>query len=280
VDPDLWSVRADPGQIEQVIMNLVVNARDAMPTGGQLTINLANFTLDSADSTYSPAISPGTYVRITVRDTGCGIDAETLLHIFEPFFTTKEAGRGTGLGLAMVYGIVQQSGGSIAVESELNRGTIFRIVLPRADREPEMPVEERPVTSPRERAETVLLAEDDTLVRKFAREVLNREGYSVIEAARGDEALELASRTPGPIHLLLTDVVMPGMNGRALWEKLSAHRSETRVLFMSGYTDDAVVRRGVGDDGLPFLQKPFTFVALAREVRRVLGRDETSVARR
>jgi signal transduction histidine kinase/ActR/RegA family two-component response regulator len=280
VDPDLWSVRADPGQIEQVIMNLVVNARDAMPTGGQLTINLANVTLDSADSTYSPAISPGTYVRITVRDTGCGIDAETLLHIFEPFFTTKEAGRGTGLGLAMVYGIVQQSGGSIAVESELNRGTIFRIVLPRADREPEMPVEERPVTLPRERAETVLLAEDDTLVRKFAREVLNREGYSVIEAARGDEALELASRTPGPIHLLLTDVVMPGMNGRALWEKLSAHRSETRVLFMSGYTDDAVVRRGVGDDGLPFLQKPFTFVALAREVRRVLGRDETSVARR
>jgi DNA-binding response OmpR family regulator len=175
---------------------------------------------------------------------------------------------------------VQQSGGSIAVESELNRGTIFRIVLPRADREPEMPVEERPVTLPRERAETVLLAEDDTLVRKFAREVLNREGYSVIEAARGDEALELASRTPGPIHLLLTDVVMPGMNGRTLWEKLSAHRSETRVLFMSGYTDDAVVRRGVGDDGLPFLQKPFTFVALAREVRRVLGRDETSVARR
>jgi signal transduction histidine kinase/ActR/RegA family two-component response regulator len=279
VDQALWSVRADPGQIEQVIMNLVVNARDAMPTGGQLTIDLANVTLESADATYSPAISPGSYVRITVRDTGCGIDADTLSHIFEPFFTTKEAGRGTGLGLAMVYGIVQQSGGSIAVESELNRGTVFRIVLPRVNREPELPVEERTVTSPRERAETVLLAEDDTLVRKFAREVLNREGYSVIEAARGDEALELASRTAGPIHLLLTDVVMPGMNGRALWEKLSAHRSETRVLFMSGYTDDAVVRRGVGDDGLPFLQKPFTFVALAREVRRVLGRDQGSVAR-
>ncbi|RPH62136.1 MAG: response regulator, partial [Acidobacteria bacterium] len=277
VDEGLWSVRADPGQIEQVIMNLVVNARDAMPNGGQLTIDLANVTLDSADSTYSPAIGTGRYVRITVRDTGCGIDAETLSRIFEPFFTTKEAGRGTGLGLAMVYGIVQQSGGSIAVESELNRGTVFRVVLPQVEREAEVLAEEPLHTAREGTAETVLLAEDDTLVRKFAREVLKREGYAVIEAARGDEALEMASRTSGPIHLLLTDVVMPGMNGRALWEKLSASRAETRVLFMSGYTDDAVVRRGVGDDGLPFLQKPFTFVALAREVRRVLGRDRHGV---
>jgi DNA-binding NtrC family response regulator len=175
----------------------------------------------------------------------------------------------------MVYGIVQQSGGSIAVESELNRGTAFRIILPRVEREAEVVVEEPlPAARPRT-AETVLLVEDDSLVRKFAREVLMREVYIVIEAARGDEALAVASRTAGPLHLLVTDVVMPGMSGRALWEMLSASRTETRVIFMSGYTDDAVVRRGVGDDGLPFLQKPFTFNVLAREVRRVLGREPT-----
>jgi DNA-binding NtrC family response regulator len=157
----------------------------------------------------------------------------------------------------------------------LNRGTAFRIILPCVEREAEVAVEEPLPTARPGTAETVLLAEDDSLVRKLAREVLMREGYIVIEAARGDEALEVASRTAGPIHLLLTDVVMPGMSGRALWEKLSARRTETRVIFMSGYTDDAVVRRGVGDDGLPFLQKPFTFNALAREVRRVLGHEPT-----
>jgi signal transduction histidine kinase/ActR/RegA family two-component response regulator len=263
--PELWSVMADPGQLEQVVMNLALNARDAMPDGGSLIIELVN-----VDEPH------GRYVVLTVTDNGCGMDASTLARIFEPFFTTKGEGRGTGLGLAMVHGIVEQSGGSIAVQSEPGRGTSFRVALPRAKEgvvAPEAPPA-APVT--RRRNETVLLVEDEPAVRTLARQVLRKEGYEVLEAARGDEALDIALRHPRTIHLLLTDVVMPGMSGRRLWEQLSTCRPDAKVLFMSGYTDDAVVRHGIRDAGLPFLQKPFSLTALADAVRRAIDAELVS----
>jgi signal transduction histidine kinase/ActR/RegA family two-component response regulator len=257
--PELWDVMADPGQLEQVVMNLALNARDAMPDGGSLRIELEN--LEDPE---------GQHVVMTVTDNGCGMDAATMSHIFEPFFTTKEEGRGTGLGLAMVHGIVEQSGGSIAVQSEPGRGTSFRVTLPRA-KDGVVALEGPSAQSGAgPRTETVLLVEDEPGVRTLARDVLRREGYEVLEAARGDEALDIAARHPRRIHLLLSDVVMPGMSGRHLWEQLSTSRPDAKVLFMSGYTDDAVVRHGIREAGLPFLQKPFSLAALADAVRRAL----------
>ena len=269
IAPDLWQVMADPGQLEQVVMNLVLNARDAMPDGGSLRIELEN--LDDAE---------GQCVVMIVTDDGCGMDAATMSHIFEPFFTTKDEGRGTGLGLAMVHGIVEQSGGSIAVQSEPGRGTSFRVTLPRAKdgmAAPEAP-SAQPIAGPR--TETVLLVEDEPGVRTLAGEVLRREGYEVLEAARGDEALHIAARHPRRIHLLLSDVVMPGLSGRHLWERFSASRPDAKVLFMSGYTDDAVVRHGIRDAGLPYLQKPFSLAALADAVRRALEAESVRLAER
>jgi signal transduction histidine kinase/ActR/RegA family two-component response regulator len=269
---DLWWVKADPGQLEQVVMNLAVNARDAMAEGGRLSITLENVHSASLGVLQDRSARGGQSVSMTVSDTGCGMDAETRSRIFEPFFTTKEQGRGTGLGLAMVCGIIEQSGGSIAVDSQPNRGTSFRILLPRAEEEPtadahqEMPVDLAGAD------ETILLVEDEQTVRDFVRQVLERERYRVIEATRGDEALTLAAGFPGRIHLLLTDVVMPGMSGHVLWEKLSASRRDIKGLFMSGHTHDTTAHHRAGGSGLPFLQKPFTLVELLREVRRVLGR--------
>ena len=269
----LGAVRADPGQIEQVILNLVVNSRDAMPQGGRLSIETANVEFDDAYAREHAGPSPGRYVMVAVSDTGIGMDAETRSHIFEPFFTMKEVGKGTGLGLATVYGIVKQSGGHVWVYSEPGRGATFKIYLPRVD---ELPEEANPTTPLQPVAggrETVLLAEDDPSVRAVVSEVLAEKGYRVLRAPDGQAALELARGQPTEIHLLITDLVMPGMTGQELAEALSAERPGLRVLFMSGYTDDAVVRHRVLEAAMPYLQKPFAPRALATKVREVL--DQT-----
>jgi PAS domain S-box-containing protein len=268
--PDLGSVRADPGQIEQVILNLAVNARDAMPSGGQLLITTSNVDLDAVYLNGHAEATPGRHVMIEVRDTGIGMDAATQARIFEPFFTTKEIGKGTGLGLATVYGIVKQSGGFLNVYSEPGLGTAFKIYFPRTD-EPADTMDGAPGTQPpRGGHETVLVVEDDALLRKAAVAVLEKSGYRVLPAPDGHAALDLARELPGEIHLLLTDLIMPGMPGRALSEALVAIRPGVRVLFMSGYTDDTVLRNGVLEAGVAFLPKPFNASALARKVREVL----------
>ena len=351
--PDLGRVKADPGQIEQMILNLAVNARDAMPDGGRLTIRTANAELDEATARRRGGAKPGPYVLLEVSDTGVGMDADTQSHIFEPFFTTKDQGKGTGLGSRTVYGIVNQSGGHVWVESEPGRGTTFRVYLPRievaADATvapspawPEIPApapvrrredltaqrqrEETPapavsVPAPappsarrREdvapppvevpvvaaagarpavdapvpeivddgpktaRGETVLLVEDAQRVRAVVREILEMNGYAVLEARHGAEALEISSRHQGPIHLMVTDVVMPQMSGRELAQRLAPLRPDMRVLYMSGYTDDAIVRHGVLGAGMAFLSKPFTPDALAVKVREVLDTARTGAS--
>jgi PAS domain S-box-containing protein len=268
--PGLGSVKADPGQISQVIVNLVVNARDAMPNGGTLTIETANADVDEAAARVVGG-QPGRYVVLSVTDTGEGMDEEVKSRLFEPFFTTKEQGKGTGLGLAMTYGIVKQSGGFITVDSEPGEGAAFRIYLPRL--EPVAEEEKAPQDVPAgvvEGNETVLLVEDEDIVRNLVSEILATAGYTVLGAADGAEALELAEKHPGPIHLLLTDVVMPKMSGRDLAERLVAFHGETRVLYTSGYTDSAIVDRGVLQPGTEFIQKPFSFAALTQKVRDVL----------
>ena len=273
LEPTLRAVKADPNQLEQVIVNLAVNARDAMPEGGTLTIATAAVVLEpSATATHGiPATGP--FVQLTVRDTGHGMDAEVKQSIFEPFFTTKDTGKGTGLGLATVYGIVKQSGGFVWVESEPGRGATFRVCLPPTDQPIEPNTEQGSADVVARGTEVVLVAEDEDAVRNVARQTLTRRGYTVLEAAGGQAALHAAAGHGGRIDLLLTDVVMPGMNGKQLADALTALRPGTRVLFMSGYTDDAIVRQGMLEPGIAFLQKPFTPDRLAQRVREVL--DQT-----
>jgi PAS domain S-box-containing protein len=269
-EPDLGHVKADPGQLEQVVMNLAVNARDAMPTGGGLTIATANVLVDEADARRRAGLAPGAYVMLSVADTGCGIAPDVLPRIFEPFFTTKGPEKGTGLGLATVYGIITQGGGDVWAESEPGRGTTFRVLLPRVDE----PLDQAESLGARPGAlggsETILFAEDEEEVRALAREILRINGYTVLEARHGRDALELASRHPGPIDLLLTDVVMPQMGGPELARRLLHDHPDLKVLYVSGYTDDEVLSHGVAQGSVAFLQKPFTAAALLRKIREVL----------
>jgi PAS domain S-box-containing protein len=266
----LGSVLADPGQIEQVIMNLAVNARDAMPKGGRLTIETKNAALDDEFVREHIGACAGPHVMLAVGDTGLGMDESTLSRIFEPFFTTKEQGKGTGMGLATVYGIVRQSGGTIWVDSVVGRGTTFTVYLPRAEGAAEtiarMPAQNRLPTG----EETILLVEDEEIVRSLVRRTLEAMGYSVLEASGGKQAQSLSTRHKGPIHLMLTDVVMPKVGGRALAEQLAPLRPDMKVLYMSGYTANAIVHHGVLDERIPFIQKPFTPEALACKIREVL----------
>jgi len=267
---ELGSVRVDPGQFQQLVVNLCVNARDAMPDGGKLAIQTGNADLDESFCHLQPDVRPGGYVRIAVSDTGQGMSEEVRQRIFEPFFTTKEEGRGTGLGLATVFGVVKQAGGVIDVYSETGMGTTFRIYLPRVEEPAESPA--RPACRaelPRGN-EVVLLVEDEASVREFSAAMLKRLGYRVLAAANGGEAILLAEKRSEPIDLLLTDVVMPGMNGRELAERLQQSHPEAQVLFTSGYTEDVIVRRGVMDEVMHYIGKPYTMQALAEKVRRVL----------
>jgi CheY-like chemotaxis protein len=267
----LGRVNADPGQIEQVIMNLAANARDAMPQGGQLTLEAANVELDSSYVSSHGSVSPGHYVMIAMSDTGIGMDAETQACIFQPFFTAKQQSKGMGLGLATVYGIVRQSEGHIWVYSEPGKGTTFKVYLPRIDQAVEVIAPTYvPVDEPTRGSETILLAEDEEAVCSLVRGVLESRGYDVLKTKGANEALEIGERHKEHIHLLLTDVVMPQMSGMELAEHLAPLHPETKVLYMSGYTDNAVVHLGLLDPGTIFLQKPFTPDALARKVREVL----------
>jgi PAS domain S-box-containing protein len=271
--PDLGLVKADRSQIEQVILNLAVNARDAMPQGGRLTIETANVELDSSYSHPPAVLSPGRYVMMAVTDNGCGMDAETQAHVFEPFFTTKEKGKGTGLGLATVYGVVKQSGGYVWVYSEPGRGTSFKIYLPRIEETavPAVRDGKSEMQIPQRGSETILLVEDEKGVRELAREYLASSGYTVIEAEDGHTALELAAMHVGQIHLLLTDVVMPGISGRELAERVSQIRPGIKIIYMSGYTDQAVVHHGILQNDAVLLQKPFTLMTLAGKLREMLA---------
>jgi PAS domain S-box-containing protein len=273
LEPSVGRIRADPGQLEQVIMNLAVNARDAMPEGGTLTIETTNVELDETYTERRTIVEPGSYVMLAVTDTGCGIDAEARARIFEPFFTTKERGKGTGLGLSTVYGIVKQSGGYVWVYSEPGHGTTFKVYLPRLQ-DPAEVADPAPRRVERlEGAETILLVEDEETVRALARKILERKGYTVLDARHGKDALLTFQRHHGAIHLLLTDMVMPEMGGRELAERLKKTRADLRVVYMSGYTDDAVARHGLAAPGAAFLQKPFTADGLARAIRSVLDED-------
>jgi two-component system cell cycle sensor histidine kinase/response regulator CckA len=271
--PDLWLVKADRSQIEQVIMNLAVNARDAMPRGGRLTIETANVDIDGSTLHPPAVLPPGNYVMLAVTDNGCGMDAETQAHIFEPFFTTKEKGKGTGLGLATVYGVVKQSGGYIWVYSEPDHGTTFKIYLPKIDVDIAGAGRDRPVDTRllSRGSEVVLLVEDETGVRELARQYLEMSGYTVLEAEDGHTALELAGMHAGPIHLLLTDVVMPGISGRELADRVAAIRPGIKIVYMSGYTDQSVIHHGILEGDAVLLQKPFTLAALAAKLREILA---------
>jgi two-component system cell cycle sensor histidine kinase/response regulator CckA len=269
---DLGTVKADAGQIQQVVMNLAVNARDAMQKGGKLTIETANVELDENYARNHVAVKSGPYVMLSVSDTGVGMTPEVRDRVFEPFFTTKEKGKGTGLGLSTVYGIVKQSGGNIWVYSEPGKGTAFKIYLPRVDE----PLEEAgEVVVQKEiagRGETILVVEDEEKVRQLTVQILRRQGYTVLEASQGNEASHICEQHKGPIHLMVMDVVMPGMNGRELAKSLEPHHPEMKVLYMSGYTDNAIVHHGILEKGLSFLQKPFTLEGLLRKVREVLDK--------
>ncbi|WP_238602802.1 hybrid sensor histidine kinase/response regulator [Fimbriiglobus ruber] len=277
--PNLWAVRADPGQVEQVLMNLAVNAQDAMPTGGRLTIETRNVELDESYVQAHPEARSGPFALLSVTDTGNGIPPDVIARIFEPFFTTKEVGKGTGLGLATVYGIVKQSGGHVGVYSEVGVGTTFKVYLPRAERLPSGSMIARGLRVSPRGAETILLVEDDHGVRGLTRHVLSECGYTVLEAAEGDDAVRLATGRAAPIHLLITDVVMPGPGGLLVAERVTQRHPEVRVLFVSGYTDDAVIRHGILREGVNFLQKPFSPVALTFKVREVLDATEAGTSK-
>jgi signal transduction histidine kinase len=271
LEPELGNIKADPVQLEQVIMNLVVNARDAMPKGGKLSIETSNVYLDESYAHEHVSVVPGEYVMLAISDTGCGMDEETRQQIFEPFFTTKEPGKGTGLGLSMVYGIVRQSGGNIWVYSEEGTGTTFKIYFPRVTAEAQEYKRTNGFAEVPKGCETILLVEDAALVRTLARQVLETAGYRVLEAESGEAALRICESINGTrIDLLLTDVVMPGMSGNDMSKILLAKQPDMPVLYMSGYTDDAIVQHGVLEPGINFLQKPFSPGALAVKVREVL----------
>jgi CheY-like chemotaxis protein len=272
VTEGLWNVRADPGQMEQVILNLAVNARDAMPGGGKITVETANVVLDESYARSHVAMTPGPYVLIALSDTGSGMDEKTRARIFEPFFTTKGPGKGTGLGLSTVYGIVKQSQGVVWVYSEPGMGTTFKVYLPAVmdSAEPMVPVDE--ITAALYNgSETILLAEDEDIVRDLAMMVLRAGGYKVLPARDGMEAIRIGDSYKGTIHLLVTDVVMPRMNGRELVGRILPARPQMKVLYMSGYTEDAIIHHGVLEEGVEFIQKPFMTTDLVRRVREVLG---------
>ena len=271
VKDDLGKVKADPAQVEQVIMNLVVNARDAMPEGGRLVVETCNTDLDANYALDHVPVKPGKYVMLAVSDTGVGMDRQTVAHIFEPFFTTKESGRGTGLGLSTVYGIVKQSGGYIWVYSEPGKGSTFKIYLPRVDEVSEGTSIAQAAPRSQRGTETILIVEDEEAVRELIQTVLTEKGFDVIVSLDPQHAEKIASEFAGEIHLLLTDMVMPGMSGRELAERISAKRRDIRVLFMSGYTDNVITSGGMLQEGLAFLQKPFSPAALVRKVREVLS---------
>jgi PAS domain S-box-containing protein len=274
LEPSLVPIKADPGQIEQVLLNLAVNARDAMPRGGKLTIETGHANLDDGYVKSHPVAETGRYVMLAVSDTGIGMDPLTQERIFEPFFTTKDVGKGTGLGLATVYGIVKQSGGNIWVYSELGKGTAFKIYLPIAEEFANVEVS-HPEAEIRQGQGTILLVEDEELVRNLAGEILETTGYRVLTAANGADALRVCREHVGEINVMVTDVVMPQMGGRELAERTALIRPDTIVLYMSGYTDDAVVRHGVLDAEMPFLQKPFTPATLARKVTELLDKAKS-----
>jgi CheY-like chemotaxis protein len=271
IAPDVGAVRADAGQIEQVLLNLAINAQDAMQVEGELGIQVADVDLDETYTRHHPEVLPGPYVRLSVSDNGVGGDAETMSHLFEPFFTTKGPGKGTGLGLATVYGIVKQHGGSVAAYSEKGHGSVFHVYLPRVARGGAAAVLQVPELEAFARGtETVLVVEDNEAVRELAQASLASLGYRVLAAATPQDTVDLARAHPERVDLVLTDVVMPGMNGMELYDALRRDRPDLRVLFMSGYTSNVIGHHGVLDDGITFLQKPFSLRALATKVRRVL----------
>jgi two-component system cell cycle sensor histidine kinase/response regulator CckA len=271
LDPALWAVRADRGQIDQVLLNLVVNARDAMPNGGPLCIRTRNAELPAPHPHAHGVVDAGAYVTLEVSDAGTGIAPTVLPHLFEPFFTTKGPGKGTGLGLSTVYGVLRQSDGHIEVRSELGRGTTFVLYFPRETGERSAVSEEKPAQVPESRAATILLAEDDASVRELVRMMLSKKGHVVLCASDGEQAITMAAQHAGAIDLLLTDVVLPGLNGREVAERMRAARPELRVLYMSGYTDDAILRRGVLSQQSSLIQKPFSAADLTNKVGELLA---------
>ena len=264
-------MKVDAGQIEQILVNLAVNARDAMPGGGKLLIETVNVDLDAGYCVRHPYVRPGRFVMLAVSDTGHGMSGEVKRQIFEPFFTTKPKGTGTGLGLATIYGVVKQANGSIEVYSEIGKGTTFKIYLPRHEAEAARTPEPSPPTELLGGSETVLFVEDEEIVRDLGVRILSGLGYKVMHAGNGDEAIARAMEYGDRIDLLVTDVVMPGMSGRELANRLTRIHPETRVLFTSGYTDNAIVHHGVLDEGVSFIGKPYSHSALAKKVREVLG---------
>jgi len=272
LSPDLGRVSADPGQLEQVLMNLVVNARDAMPEGGVLTVETANASSDP-DFTKTPVSFGKPRVMLAVKDTGHGMDENTRSRLFEPFFTTKTPGKGTGLGLSTVFGIIKQSGGNLEVTSELGRGTTVRVFLPSID-QPVVAEAEVVHNTVAPGTETILLVEDDEMVRSLVRETLEREGYKLLDAAEPLQARKIAESYKKPIQLLITDVVMPKISGRELAKQIVGQRPETKVLYMSGYTDTTILKSGLEQTSVAFLQKPFTPAALTQKVREVLESDD------